>query len=156
MPRIRASLDVARALLAADNADDRVARQAGTMIQNESYTLRRVGCLGSVTTVIIRRSRKEAKLVADERSHALRRRTGKNLTPEEWAAFERQLAAADFWNLPEQHDRIGLDGETWTIEGRRGPRTHRSSCWSPHEGAYYDLGRCFLDLAEAQPLDDAP
>lgn len=126
-------------------------------MNNESYTFRSVGCLGSVTTVTLTRRGQRVTLVAEEqRISSFRRRTSKELEPEEWAAFAQKLASADFWNLPERHDRLGLDGETWTIEGRRGRQTHRSSCWSPHEGAYYELGRLFLDLAEAQPPQDQP
>jgi hypothetical protein len=63
-----------------------------------------------------------------------------------WEKLETALLAASFWSLDAVDDRHGLDGAQWLIEGRRKDVYRAVRRWSP-EGAVYDLGRTFLDIA---------
>jgi hypothetical protein len=68
------------------------------------------------------------------------------LTPGEWSRLEDAITAANFWMLDEHSGRHGLDGSTWRFAGRRRRDYHFISRWCP-EGALWDLGRLFFDLA---------
>lgn len=48
-----------------------------------------------------------------------------------WAAFEVLLSAANFWELPAELGRSGLDGEPHTLEAWKAGRSHRLVRWSP-------------------------
>jgi hypothetical protein len=64
------------------------------------------------------------------------------------------LVQADFWVLPEAHDKRGFDGWTWTIEGRDSGRYHSSECWWPQDGAFHDLGSLLVKISNlAIPVD---
>ncbi|CAA7615673.1 hypothetical protein [Magnetospirillum sp. UT-4] len=76
-----------------------------------------------------------------------RRKVLRHLTREEWAALIEALERADFWSLPEDDRRIGLDGETWDFEGMFGSRRQRISRWCPEDDAIVELGWLFLHLA---------
>lgn len=72
------------------------------------------------------------------------------LSPADWQALQSALSQAGFWSLPEYDPEIlGLDGETWTIEGRKGGHTHSIERWCPDEEAIVSLGDIFLQLAKA-------
>jgi hypothetical protein len=75
------------------------------------------------------------------------RRAHRTLTAEEWEQVARKIEAIDFWNMPGQDGRYGLDGARWVLEGRRGYSYHLVNRWSPDEGAYTDLCRSLLNLA---------
>jgi hypothetical protein len=64
----------------------------------------------------------------------------------EWARFEDALIAANFWMLDEFGGDHILDGENWCVAGCRQRDYHLISRCSP-EGALWDLGRIFFDLA---------
>lgn len=76
-----------------------------------------------------------------------RRKVLRHLTREEWAALIEALERADFWSLPEDDRRIGLDGETWDFEGMFGSRRQRISRWCPDDDAIVELGWLFLHFA---------
>jgi hypothetical protein len=57
------------------------------------------------------------------------------------------LIRASFWTLDIRDDRIGFDGATWTIEGRRRDIYHVVERWSPDYDAIWRLGRLLFDLA---------
>lgn len=48
-----------------------------------------------------------------------------------WEALEALLAAGQFWALPEEARRCGLDGSAFTLEGCKAGRSHRVVRWSP-------------------------
>ena len=75
------------------------------------------------------------------------RKVLRHLTREEWVALIEALEQADFWSLPEDDGRIGLDGETWDFEGVSGSHRHRISRWCPEDDAIVELGWIFLHLA---------
>ena len=49
-----------------------------------------------------------------------------------WQALDALLIAARFWELPEEDERCGLDGETYTLEAWKAGRSHRVVRWSPN------------------------
>ena len=69
-----------------------------------------------------------------------------------WNRLEAALLGAGFWALEPYKTQFGLDGATWTIEGRRRDVYRVVERWSPR-GAIYDLGRTFFDLA-GPPIAD--
>jgi hypothetical protein len=70
----------------------------------------------------------------------------------DWDRLEAALLTAGFWALDPCKDEFGLDGATWTIEGRRRDVYRVVERWSPG-GVIYDLGRTFFDLA-GPPIAD--
>jgi hypothetical protein len=115
----------------------------------EAYSLRIDPSFRGPTTVCIARAGDRVTLTARSRARMFdpEREVHKPLSAKEWDARLWALHRADFWELPPWHPQLGLDGETWTIEGRQGDRYHSSSHWWPPAGPYRDLGRVFLDLA---------
>jgi hypothetical protein len=72
----------------------------------------------------------------------------KRLTGADWNRLTAAAAAADFWNLPAPEKAMGLDGETWVIEGLRPGAYHAVERWEPKDGSHYrTLGATLLDLA---------
>jgi hypothetical protein len=71
----------------------------------------------------------------------------RHLSAAAWMEFQSALERAGFWTMPERDDRIGLDGFTWAIRGRCGEREHSSTCRSPSEGPFFELGSLFVKLA---------
>jgi hypothetical protein len=78
------------------------------------------------------------------------------IPPADWAEFRSTLERTGFWSMPESYDRIGLDGSTWSIRGRCGEREHSSTCWSPTEGPFHELGSLFVKLAGVDLIYDPP
>jgi hypothetical protein len=63
------------------------------------------------------------------------------------------VLAAGFWSLEASLEfDFGLDGANWLIEGRRSDVYRAVRRWSP-TGAFFDLGRVFLDIA-GPPITD--
>ncbi len=119
----------------------------------EAYGLRSEGAFGALTTVCIERAA-DGRITMTAMSRGAwspARRICMALTTADWGRLQAALNRADFWALPEQHNRFGLDGWDWTIEGRQGARYHASTCWVPDTGTYFDLGRLFLELAGFEP-----
>lgn len=127
------------------------------LIADEAYSFECRGCFGSTLTVRISRRGTRITLAATFREHY---RPGhsvcKSLGAPDWERLLAALRQADFWALPERHERIGLDGSTWTIKGRRGETRHRSEQWSPPSDAYHDLGLRFTELSGLELPHDAP
>jgi len=71
----------------------------------------------------------------------------KALSLSEWEELLRAVEQADLWNIPEFIDDFGLDGATWTIEGRKNDCRRRISRWCPNELLITDLGAVFFKLA---------
>ena len=72
---------------------------------------------------------------------------GRQLYLSEWKDFKAPFDRADFWSMPDEFPQFGLDGFTWNIAAHCGERRHSSSCWSPHDGSFFELGMCFVRLA---------
>ena len=72
------------------------------------------------------------------------------LSLEQWAELKIGLRRAKFWTSESDFPGGGLDGATWTIEGREGGRFHCIRRWSPRDGAFRDLGLLFLEFAGLQ------
>jgi hypothetical protein len=49
-----------------------------------------------------------------------------------WEAFDALLAAAQFWEMPTENGRCGLDGSRYTLEAWKAGRRHRVARWSPN------------------------
>jgi len=118
---------------------------------DETYRFRHRGSdFGQWCSVLIERRGERVRLIGEGPLEASgrERRVLQPLTAAEWARLQAALTRAEFWRLPSWHDRFGLDGWTWTIEGNRQARYHSSECWCPEPGEpFHDLGRVFLDLA---------
>jgi hypothetical protein len=69
------------------------------------------------------------------------------LSRDNWRRLQDALIRASFWTLDIRDDRIGFDGATWTIEGRRRDIYHVVERWSPDYDAIWRLGRLLFDLA---------
>jgi hypothetical protein len=49
-----------------------------------------------------------------------------------WRALDVLLAVAQFWEMPAESDRGGLDGSTYTLEAWKSGCAHRVVRWSPN------------------------
>lgn len=76
------------------------------------------------------------------------RRTSVTLTPHDWGRIESALNADQFWSAPTTTERMGFDGASWIIEGRKQDDYHVVTRWSPEpEDEFHKLGLLFLELA---------
>jgi hypothetical protein len=116
---------------------------------DEAYGFRCEGAFGDAMTVCIVRTGNSVTLTGKSRAGQFdeEREVRKTLLATEWDRLRLALDLVEFWTLPERHDRMGLDGYEWTIEGRQGTRYHSSDCWSPDSGPYFRLGSLFAELA---------
>lgn len=79
----------------------------------------------------------------------------KKVSTMEWRALKKTIYQNEYWTLPREINRHGLDGSGWTIEGRRpdaencGKRGyHVVNRWSPKEGKFRRIGEKFIELTE--------
>jgi hypothetical protein len=122
-------------------------RRALGLEADEVYRLWYEACFLSRAFVRVSRRRDEIELIAGIGLMDPKVQVARLLTGKEWRSFVERIDAVGFWAFPERHERWGLDGETWCIDGRRGDRYHRSECWSPTRGAFFDLGMRLVALA---------
>jgi hypothetical protein len=74
-----------------------------------------------------------AKTTADETGKAsvtLNQQT-ENVSAENVSKFLTLLSEVDFWSLPTEAPRRGLDGQVWLLEGRKGRKYHVVDRWCP-------------------------
>ena len=74
------------------------------------------------------------------------------LSQEEWSRLMTTIDYTSFWKIPPEHDSFGCDGETWTIKGSCGFRSHVISRWSPVEEQFDQIRQTFLELAGFFPM----
>jgi hypothetical protein len=74
------------------------------------------------------------------------RRVDRTLTPYEAQQLEALLARADVWGSPVAQTDIGVDGSTWIIEARNGPRSRIHHAWTPAQGRERAIGLMFLSF----------
>jgi len=79
----------------------------------------------------------------------------KNLPISEWKIFKKSIYRNEYWMLPREIDKEGLDGGTWTIEGRRPDAEickkriyHIVSRWSPEEGKFRKICEKLIEIDE--------
>jgi DNA-directed RNA polymerase subunit RPC12/RpoP len=53
-----------------------------------------------------------------------------------------------YFTKPNQIERYGLDGSTWTLEVQYGKLFKEISVWSPDKGVIYDIGRLLLEYSK--------
>ena len=77
----------------------------------------------------------------------------KPLGEDEWRLFKASIYQNKYWLLQREIDRMGVDGGTWTIEGRRPDAEsfkkrsyHVVSRWSPEEGAFSNICEHLLEM----------
>jgi hypothetical protein len=122
---------------------------------NEVYEFGCHGSFGSSTTVrIIRRGSQIICVSHVNRFYEAEIYDAKIV--EEWGRLQAMLRRVDFWRLPKYGTACGLDGETWTLEGREGTAYHRVQRWSPCSGSVFDLGMLFVDIAGVTMPSDKP
>jgi len=123
---------------------------------DEAYGFRcDVSFAGTLTVTVARRGGRVTLAASlDKRYEPGSREVRKSLDAADWERLLAALRRADFWDLPERHDRLGLDGDTWTIEGRRLKTWHQSECWEPPPGSFRDLGLVFVELSGLESPGD--
>jgi len=127
------------------------------MAADEVYGFQCESSLGSTLTIHISRQGARVTLNASLcKSNGLARMVHKPVSGSDWDRLQSAIRRANFWTLPERHDRVGLDGATWTIEGCHGEGYHRSEQWEPPPGPYRDLGGLFVELGGLELPHDAP
>jgi hypothetical protein len=123
----------------------------------EAFGLIHEGCLGSALSVCVSRSVEQVRITAHRRrSFYPAEKTERPLTEADWIRLKTLVEQANFWALPEHHGGMGLDGWTWTIEGRDSERYHSSSCWSPDKGAFHDLGSLLVNFSGLEIPHNSP
>ena len=127
------------------------------MAADEVYGFQCESRLGGTLTIHISRQGARVTLAASLcKRNGLARMVHKPVSGGDWERLQSALRRADFWTLPDRHDRMGLDGATWTIEGRNGEGYHRTERWDPPPGPYRDLGHLFLELGGLELPHDTP
>jgi hypothetical protein len=124
---------------------------------DEAYGLIHVGCLGSVLSVCVSRKAQQVSMTAFRQTLFGQPEKAEGiLTEADCIRLKKMLEQADFWALPENHDRQGFDGWTWTIEGRDSERYHSSRCWCPQDGIFHDLGSLLVKISGLEMPVDSP
>jgi hypothetical protein len=124
---------------------------------DEAYGLIHVGCFGSVLTICVSRKGQQVSMTAFRQTlFGEPERAAGTLTEADWIRLKQLLEQAGFWALPEFHLQQGLDGWTWTIEGRDSERYHSSECWCPQKGAFHDLGSLLIEYSGLETPVDSP
>ena len=124
---------------------------------DEAYGLIHRGGLSSVLSVCVsRRSTIVSMTAFSQRLFGPVESAERSLTEADWDRLKTLVERACFWETPERHDRSGLDGFNWTIEGRNHDGYHSSECWSPDRGAFYELGSLLVELSGLEIPQDTP
>ena len=124
---------------------------------DEAYGLVHRACMGSVLKICMSRKAEQFSLTAVRRvGFEQPKKANAPVTKAEWDRLKEKLERANFWALPERYDQRGLDGWTWTIEGRDGARSHSSECFCPRSGAFHDLGSLFVEMSHLSVPYDTP
>jgi len=71
--------------------------------------------------------------------------TERCLSEAEWHGVAELLTLCDFWHLPSMTGNVGLDGESWTLEGFRTGQYHSVERWSA--GINETFGRACAHMA---------
>ncbi|MFO1186695.1 MAG: hypothetical protein U1E87_04130 [Alphaproteobacteria bacterium] len=83
-----------------------------------------------------------------QKPRSLARKEGE-LSQANWDELQKALADAKFWSLGHVKESPGLDGASWTFEGRRGQAYTAFERWSPTApDSLHDLGKLFLKLGD--------
>lgn len=123
---------------------------------DEVYQFEHRACMASCATIRISRRGDRIALLARVRAGFYpTTNLHKLLTMRDWKLLTAALERTSFWSMPERHERAGLDGHTWTIEGRTTNQNHRSECWVP-SGMFAELGCLFVRLADIELPQDQP
>ena len=134
---------------------------------DDAYGLIYEGCGGSVLSICVYQSFKEVGLSAWRRvGHPLvppgmifarPDMVEESLAVADWVRLTRMVRHADFWALPKTGGGSGLDGWTWTIEGRKGKRYHSCRSWCASiSPAFRKLGKLLVELSGLQVPRDVP
>jgi hypothetical protein len=124
---------------------------------DEVYSFASRGIYPSESIVITITRAGDAITVTTERPRSVpAEHSTRHLSPAEWTEFRSALERTGFWSMPERDDRIGLDGSRWSISGRCGEHEHSSTCWSPSEGPFFELGSLFVKLAGVELIYEPP
>jgi hypothetical protein len=124
---------------------------------DEAYGLIHVGCFGSVLSVCVSRKAEQFSMTAFRQNRLGQPEKAEGLLTEaDWIRLKDALKESGFWTLPEHHGQMGLDGWTWTIEGRDSERYHSSECWSPMDGAFHHLGSLLVAISSLEVPTDSP
>ncbi|MGO8915281.1 MAG: hypothetical protein ACLQJR_05185 [Stellaceae bacterium] len=138
--------EIERAMREGDEEEHRVDRGK----TDEAYRFRSHGPWFSSPeySVLIERAGDRATLTARSRVGLAEHKMIEPLTTDEWDRLIWALDGADFFAMPDCDPRMGLDGWTWTIEGRRDGRYRSVTRWCSARGEpFHDLGLVFLELA---------
>jgi hypothetical protein len=129
-------------------------------LDHESYRLV-FGHVFSDTIDIIRVGNKDSKPYFIHKKIIINRDTTaiivglveKSLGRDEWRLFKASIYQNRYWLLQREIDREGLDGGTWTIEGRRPDAEaykkrsyHVVARWSPEEGEFRNICEHLIDM----------
>ena len=73
-------------------------------------------------------------------SKGLKLSTTRPLSVDEWAHFKNLINGANFWSIPSADVREhGLDGFSFTLEGKRGNEYHVVYRWVPEDEAFVEM-----------------
>jgi hypothetical protein len=124
---------------------------------DEVYGLIHRGGLSSVLSVCVsRRSNATSVTAFSQRIFGPVESAERSLTEADWDRLKNLVERASFWEMPQSHERSGLDGFDWTIEGRNHEGYHSSECWSPDSGDFYELGSLLVELSGLEIPQDSP
>jgi hypothetical protein len=127
----------------------------------EAYGLIHEGCRGGVLNICVFREDEQVVLSAWRKighfppPHP--QIVEESLTEADWITLTRLVRRAHFWALPKKYFPGGLDGWTWTIEGRKGKRYNSCESWCASVSTgFEELGNFLVDLSGLQVPDDVP
>ena len=128
----------------------------GTRV-DEAYGLIHHGCGGSVLSICVSKASQGIGMTAFRERHFCPAETAEgSLTEADWLRLKKLVERGRFWEMPERHPQSGLDGFRWTIEGRNHNGYHSSECWSPYQGAFYQLGMLLVKFSGLEIPHDYP
>jgi hypothetical protein len=93
----------------------------------------------------------EAEWLPGDGGKGLKLSSTRPLKVNEWAHFNRLLTRANFWSMPSPDVReAGLDGFSFTLEGKREGQYHVAYRWVPEDESFVDACEYLLEIASLE------
>ncbi|MBA2340923.1 MAG: hypothetical protein H0V88_11045 [Pyrinomonadaceae bacterium] len=74
----------------------------------------------------------------------------RSITEQEWDRFQELLRKTNFWSMPTEDGRIGLDGASFLLEGYKSGQHHVVNRWLPEDQNYLDACSYLLEISRLE------
>jgi hypothetical protein len=100
----------------------------------------------SITLTVLPAGDGEIRLCVSDHVRVTKNQT-RSLSAQQVKDVLALMDQADFWQMPVESDRRGLDGAEWIMEGVHDGQYHLVTRWSPERSPYQELGQAFIKFS---------